>query len=74
LALLDRLIEADPYEENHYLRAAELLARSGNRRRALSTLDRAERMLSDLGVSPSRGIVRARAAMSPDAGSSAEEP
>ncbi len=26
LALLDRLIDADPYEENHYLRAAELLA------------------------------------------------
>jgi len=73
LALLDRLIEADPYEESHYVRAAELLIRSGNRRRALSTLDRAERMLSDLGVAPSRGIVRARMAMSPESGSS-EEP
>jgi len=66
LALLDRLIEADPYEENHYLRAAEMLARSGNRRRAQSTLDRAERMLADLGVPPSRGLVRARATISPD--------
>ena len=63
LALLDRLMEADPYEENHYLRAAELLANSGNRRRALSTLDRAERMLADLGVPPSRGLMRARAAL-----------
>ncbi len=63
LALLDRLIDADPYEENHYLRTAELLARSGNRRRALSTLDRAERMLADLGVPPSRSLSRARAAI-----------
>jgi DNA-binding SARP family transcriptional activator len=63
LALLDRLIEADPYEENHYLRAAELLANSGNRRRALSMLERAERMLADLGVPPSRGLMRARAAL-----------
>jgi DNA-binding SARP family transcriptional activator len=69
LALLDRLIDADPYEENHYLRAAELLARSGNRRRALSTLDRAERMLTDLGVPPSRGLTRARAALDAEPGS-----
>ncbi|HUA94455.1 MAG TPA: BTAD domain-containing putative transcriptional regulator, partial [Acidimicrobiales bacterium] len=66
LALLDRLIEADPYEENHYVRAAELLARSGNRRRAISTLDRAERMLGELGVSSSRAIARARAAFTPE--------
>ncbi len=66
LALLDRLIEADPYEEHHYLRATELLARSGNRRRALLMLDRAERMLADLGVAPSRSVLRARAALSPE--------
>jgi DNA-binding SARP family transcriptional activator len=66
LALLDRLIEADPYEENHYLRAAELLAKSGNRRRALATLERAERMLADLGVPPSRGLMRTRATLSAD--------
>jgi len=66
LALLDRLIDADPYEEHHYLRAAELLARSGNRRRALATLERAERMLADLGVPPSRAIVRARESLRPD--------
>ncbi len=66
LALLDRLIDADPYEEHNYLRAAELLARSGNRRRALATLERAERMLADLGVPPSRALVRARGELSDD--------
>jgi len=66
LALLDRLIDADPYEEHHYLRAAELLARSGNRRRALAMLERAERMLADLGVAPSRAVRAARDALSPD--------
>jgi DNA-binding SARP family transcriptional activator len=66
LALLDRLIDADPYEENHYLRAAELLARSGNRRRALSMLDRADRMLADLGVPPSRALMRVRSSLSAD--------
>jgi len=66
LALLERLIDADPYEENHYLRTAELLARSGNRRRALATLERAERMLADLGVPPSRGLMRVRASFSAD--------
>ncbi|MGH9043609.1 MAG: BTAD domain-containing putative transcriptional regulator [Acidimicrobiales bacterium] len=63
LALLDRLIEADPFEENHYLRAAELLAGSGNRRRALATIERAERMLEDLGVAPSRELESARDAL-----------
>jgi DNA-binding SARP family transcriptional activator len=66
LALLDRLIEADPYEEHHYLRSAELLARSGNRRRALATIERAERMLADLGVPPSREILKARGALGPE--------
>jgi DNA-binding SARP family transcriptional activator len=60
LGLLDRLIEADPYEERHYLRAAELQAGEGNRRRALATLSRAERALADLGVPPSRALLAAR--------------
>ena len=64
LGLLERLIEADPYEEHHYLQAAELQARSGNRRRALSTLNRAERTLSDLGVVPSRTFLQVRDALS----------
>jgi DNA-binding SARP family transcriptional activator len=73
LALLDRLIDADPYEEHHYLRAAELLARSGNRRRAASTLDRAERMLADLGVPPSRGLMRVRGSLSEDSDADFED-
>lgn len=60
LGLLDRLIEADPYEERHYLQAAELQASGGNRRRALATLSRAERALADLGVTPSRSLVAVR--------------
>lgn len=60
LGLLDRLIDADPYEEQHYLQAAELQARGGNRRRALATLSRAERALADLGVSPSRTLLGVR--------------
>jgi DNA-binding SARP family transcriptional activator len=60
LGLLDRLIEADPYDEHYYLQAAELQAQAGNRRRALSLIGRAERMLSDLGVPPSSALVRAR--------------
>jgi len=60
LGLLDRLIEADPYEEHYYLQAAELHARAGNRRRALSIIGRAERMLGDLGVAPSPALGRVR--------------
>lgn len=60
LGLLDRLIEADPYEERHYLQAAELQASVGNRRRALSTLSRAEQALADLGVSPSKALLAVR--------------
>ncbi len=60
LVLLDRLIEVDPYEERHYLSAAELHAESGNVGRALSTLSRAEETLTELGVGPSSSIERAR--------------
>jgi DNA-binding SARP family transcriptional activator len=70
---LDRLIDADPYEEHHYLRAAELLGGTGNRRRALSMLDRAERMLTDLGVPPSRSLMRVRASLSAETESDSEE-
>ncbi len=51
--LLDLLVETDPYEEHHYLVAAELQAKVGNRRRALATIGRAERTLSELGILPS---------------------
>jgi DNA-binding SARP family transcriptional activator len=56
LHLLDRLIELEPYEERHYLTAAELHNRLGNRQRALSMLARAERAIAHLGVRPSRAL------------------
>ena len=60
LGFLERLIEADPYEERHYVRAAELHAASGNVSRALSTLSRADRTLTDLGIGPSRMVEQVR--------------
>lgn len=61
LGYLDRLIDADPYEEPHYLKAAELHAGLGNVNRALSVLTRAERNLSELGMAPSSELRRVRA-------------
>ena len=66
LALLERLIEADPYEEHHYVQAAELEVQTGNRRRAIYTLDRAQRTLSELGVPPSRGFLAVRSTLVSD--------
>lgn len=53
LGLLDQLIEADPYDERHYLRVAELHEQTGNRRLAVTALGRAERTLAELGIPPS---------------------
>lgn len=58
LTLIDTLIESDPYEEAHYMRAAELHLKSGNRKRALATLGRAERTLAEFGLPPSARMRR----------------
>ncbi|HEY2562110.1 MAG TPA: bacterial transcriptional activator domain-containing protein, partial [Acidimicrobiales bacterium] len=60
LGLLDRLIDADPYEERHYVLAAEIHAASGNTSRALSTLSRVDRTFTDLGIGPSALVDQAR--------------
>jgi DNA-binding SARP family transcriptional activator len=60
LVLLDRLAEADPYDERHHLRMAEIHLDAGNRGRALDALGRAERMLEDLRVAPSQSVRRLR--------------
>jgi DNA-binding SARP family transcriptional activator len=60
LGLLDRLIDADPYEERHYVLAAEIHAASGNTSRALSTLSRVDRTFTDLGLGPSALVDQAR--------------
>ncbi len=60
LALLDRLAEADPYDERHHIQMAEVHLQAGNRRRALDALERAERILDELGVAPSPAVRRLR--------------
>lgn len=63
LALLERLAEADPYDERHYVQMAEVHLHAGNRRRALDALERAERILDDLGVAASPAVRRLREAL-----------
>ena len=58
LKLLDNLIEADPYEERYYVQAAEILVSSGNWRQALSMIERARRVLADMGVPSSASLGR----------------
>jgi DNA-binding SARP family transcriptional activator len=56
LVMLESLTEADPYEERHYVRAAELYVRIGSQARALAMVSRGERMLRDLGMTPSSAL------------------
>ena len=53
LSLLEQMIEVEPFEETHYIQAAELYVQSGRPQRARTSLDRARRMLLELGVEPS---------------------
>ncbi len=54
LALLEDLIEADPYEERYYIELATLHLEAGNISRMRASIARCERMLAELGVEPSR--------------------
>lgn len=63
LVLLDRLASADPYEERHHLRTAQIHLDAGNRGRALDALEHAERVLADLGVAPSPAARQLRASL-----------
>lgn len=60
LGLLERLADADPYDERHHLRAARIHLDAGHRGSALGALGRAERMLAELGVGPSPGVEELR--------------
>jgi DNA-binding SARP family transcriptional activator len=60
LSLTEQMIDDDPYNEEHYLRAATFHANSGSPRTAVAMLVRAERMLSELGVSPSASLEKMR--------------
>jgi DNA-binding SARP family transcriptional activator len=66
LALLERLIDAEPYEESYYLQASEIYEQSGHRYRARHTLERCTRMLEDLEVSPCPALLQAMQRLSID--------
>ncbi len=63
VVLLNQLIEADPYEEHYRLQLAELHAHGGNRTRALTVLEQAEQMLSELGLPASPALLRIRGSL-----------
>ena len=65
LKLLEELVEADPYEERHYVRAGELYLRLGSSARAMTMVSRAERMLQDLGMSSSYALRELRKELTP---------
>ncbi len=56
-ALLEDLIDADPFEERYYIQLATLHLEAGNRSRMRASISRGERMLADLGVQPSQSFV-----------------
>jgi DNA-binding SARP family transcriptional activator len=66
LAFLERLIETDPFEEHYYLQVAEIHVDAGQFHRARNALDRASRMLVDLGVPPSPTLLRAKQSLPQD--------
>lgn len=53
-AYLERAVELQPYDEDRYLFAAELLYQLGRRGRALLMLERARAVAAELGMPPSR--------------------
>lgn len=57
---MERAIDADPYDEDRYLRAAQLLAAAGRRGRALAMLARAQSAAAALGVPIGEPVRRLR--------------
>jgi DNA-binding SARP family transcriptional activator len=66
LAYLERLIETDPFEEHYYLQVAEIHVEASQFHRARNALERASRMLVDLGVPPSPTLLRAKQSLPQD--------
>ena len=66
LTYLERLIETDPFEEHYYLQVAEIHVEAGQFHRARNALERASRMLVDLGVPPSPTLLRAKQSLPQD--------
>ena len=63
IRLLERLQEAEPLDEEPYLRAAELLLFQGRRGSARSFVERAVAVCDELGLKPSARVQRLRAAV-----------
>jgi DNA-binding SARP family transcriptional activator len=62
IRLLDRAQEAEPLDEDRYVRAAELLLFQGRRGSAQSLVERAMAVREELGLGPSQRLTRLRAA------------
>src|SRR5581483_10786771 len=60
LAFLNRAIESDPYDEERYIRGAELLLAQDRRGPALLLLQQAEAMMESLGLPPSPSAAQLR--------------
>jgi DNA-binding SARP family transcriptional activator len=58
VAYLERAIASDPYDERRYLHGSEILLAIGRRGPALGLLDRARRMMEELGLPPSGALVQ----------------
>ena len=61
IRLLDQSQEAEPLDEERYLRAAELLIFQGRRGSAARLVERAARVQEELGVPESARLARLRA-------------
>jgi DNA-binding SARP family transcriptional activator len=57
VAYFERAIASDPYDEAHYFRAARALAELQRRGPALRLIERAARMVDDLGLAPDPKLV-----------------
>lgn len=53
---LEQAITSQPYDEGRYLLAAEILLAAGRRGPALTFLERASRMMEELGLPPSQAV------------------
>ncbi len=63
--LCERAIEADPYDDGRYLRAARLLHGRGRRTHARAIVDRATAMLAELGLEPTGELAALRSELHP---------
>ena len=66
LSYLEQAIQADPYDEERYVRGARALASLGRARPALRLVERACLMLAELRVRPGGELTALRGQLTPD--------